>query len=107
MKQMTEHKLLLKRFCRKVSQNILMTLGTMSLLVVVTGLSANLPRSNAWTFVQPSPISKKSAHLYQCMDNESSLRYLKSILDFRSNDVLDCDHPQEAHAENEAAENHG
>jgi hypothetical protein len=107
MKQMTEHKLLMKRFYRKISQNILMTLGTMSLLVVMTGLSADLPRTNPWTFVQPSPISKKSPHLYQCMDQNSSLRFLKSVLDFRSNGVEDCSRAPEAHAnaDSEAAKN--
>lgn len=41
---------------RKFSRSFIMFLGTLSLLMVVTGLSADLTRTRAWTYTTPSQL---------------------------------------------------
>lgn len=97
MKQMTNHKLMLKQIWRKISQHILMTLGTMSLLVVATGLSADLPRSPAWTFSLPPLPRYISPRLVQCE---------KSTLKFKELGLMDCPQSEKFHLQKDETENH-
>jgi hypothetical protein len=52
---------------RKISQHLLMGLGTLSLLVVMTGMSAEMPRSSLWKLkipkIEAQPICSEKSFL--------------------------------------------
>jgi hypothetical protein len=82
---------------RKISQRLLMALGTLSLLVVITGMSAEMPRNDLWT-LKAQPLSPIKPQPF-CSDRIGFFKTWDEILNLSSSGQALCRDNQESHYE--------